>query len=92
MTENVAALIDSVDAKQFESLPERLIRFSDVARITTLSRGWVWMLERNGQFPKRVQLGRSAVAWNLREVQEWVANRPRVTVGEKAKVGTRGAA
>jgi predicted DNA-binding transcriptional regulator AlpA len=43
------------------------------------------MLERDNQFPKRVQLGKSAVAWKLREVQEWCANRPRVTVGEKSK-------
>ena len=32
----------------------------------------LWRLERNGLFPKRVQLGPNAVAWLESEIDEWI--------------------
>lgn len=54
-----------------------LIRFPDVAKRTALSRVTIWRLEREGRFPKRVQLGTNSVAWVEAEVDEWIAGLPR---------------
>ena len=35
----------------------------------------VYRLERDGRFPKRVQLGVNRVGWSLREVLDWIAVR-----------------
>ena len=45
------------------------------------SRPWLWRLEKRGDFPKRTYLGEKTIAWNEREIDEWMANRGRVTVG-----------
>ena len=34
-------------------------------------------LEKAGQFPSRVQVGASRVAWFADEVEAWIAERPR---------------
>lgn len=41
------------------------------------SRQWLWELERNGQFPKRVQIGPRASGWHQSEIAAWLAQRPR---------------
>ena len=49
-----------------------------------LSRSSIYRLESEGQFPKRIQLGAGrSVGWYLHEVEEWLANRPRVSDGPK---------
>ncbi len=56
---------------------DRLLRHPEVIRLTGLSRATIDRLERAGDFPKRVQVSRNAVAWHGREVLVWKANRPR---------------
>ena len=34
-------------------------------------------LEKEGEFPKRVQLGPCRVAWYRSEIEAWIASRPR---------------
>lgn len=50
----------------------RVLRRSEVARITGLSPDTIRRLERRGQFPARVQIGPSAVGWREDEVRAWV--------------------
>lgn len=64
----------------------KIIRYPAVKAKTTYSRGWVWVLESRGEFPRRVAIGPNSVGWFEDEVDEWVANRPRVFVGE-SKLG-----
>jgi len=52
-----------------------IVRETERARITGLSRVTWWRLERDGKAPKRVQLGPSAVGWVRAELFAWVRER-----------------
>jgi prophage regulatory protein len=41
----------------------RLLRTKEVLAITGLSRVTIYRLEQSGLFPRRLRLGKSAVAW-----------------------------
>jgi len=56
----------------------KVLRFSQVSEITGLSRMAIWRLEKDDQFPKRIQLTRNTVGWIEQEIIEWLENRPRV--------------
>lgn len=53
---------------------DRYLRLPDVVSITTLSESTIRRRELAGQFPKRVRLGPSAVAWRESDVMLWVAS------------------
>lgn len=42
-----------------------------------MSRTSLWRLRKEGDFPSPVKLGKRAVAYHRKEVDEWLANRPR---------------
>ncbi len=46
-----------------------------VARETGLSKSTRWRLEREGQFPQKVQLGPRAVGWLAEEIIQWCKER-----------------
>jgi len=52
-----------------------LLRFPDVKRRTGLSRSTMWRMERNGTFPKRIQLTVNTVAWREDDINRWVQAR-----------------
>lgn len=54
---------------------ERFIRCTEVCALVGLSRGSVYRLEAEGQFPRRLKLGGHAVAWRLSEVRQWMVDR-----------------
>ena len=43
-----------------------------------LSLPTIWRMERNGQFPSRIQLGARRIGWYEHEVDEWLEGRKRV--------------
>lgn len=53
----------------------RLIRRSDVQRMTGLGASSIYQLQREGDFPQSVQVSERRVAWVESEVAEWVSNR-----------------
>ena len=53
----------------------RVLRAPEVVRRVGYSRMHLWRLERNGLFPKRVQLGPNAVGWLETEIDEWIKAR-----------------
>ena len=53
----------------------RLLRLADVLDAVPYSSSHIWRLERAGEFPKRVRVGRGRVGWVADEVQEWIASR-----------------
>ncbi len=62
----------------------KILRVSDVTRITGLSRTTVWRLERRGDFPRRLRLSQHSCGWVAQEIEEWIASRPRgMTGGER---------
>lgn len=52
-------------------------RLADVLSMTQLSRMTIDRLEKAGNFPQRIKLGRQATGWDLDEVQKWLDERPR---------------
>jgi predicted DNA-binding transcriptional regulator AlpA len=58
-----------------DRLVERLIRISEVKRLTGLSTATLYRKISAGDFPRPVQLGAAARAWVLSEIQSWIAKR-----------------
>lgn len=56
----------------------RLIRLSEVRKLTGLSRSTIFRLIDAGQFPAAVQLAPRAIAWRLAEVAAFIEQRQRV--------------
>ena len=54
---------------------EKLLVLSQVREIVPYSASHIWRLERSGQFPRRVRLGRNRVAWLQSEVISWVESK-----------------
>ena len=55
--------------------PIRMLRLSQVATVTGLSKTKIYQLQIQGDFPMRVQLSPRRVAWVEAEVQAWLAAR-----------------
>jgi prophage regulatory protein len=50
----------------------RVLREKDRFRLTGLSRVQAWRLEREGKFPRRIQLGVNSVGWLASEIESWI--------------------
>jgi len=55
-----------------------LMKLSDVELVVGLSRVTMWRMEREGKFPKSVQISPGRVAKIGKEVKEFIDSRPRV--------------
>jgi len=53
----------------------RIIRKPELLKMVGLSDATVWRMERAGKFPRRVQLGASAVGWLDSEIESWFASK-----------------
>lgn len=70
----------------------RLLRLTQVMEVTGLKRTKIYALQAQGEFPMRVQITPSCVAWIEHEVQVWIAKRvtasaPLVVRGPERPVG-----
>ena len=54
-----------------------VIRFHQLRDTVGYSRSQIDRLEKAGEFPARIQLGKQAVGWYLDEIDKWVKSRPR---------------
>lgn len=55
--------------------PMRMLRVRQVCQVTGLGRSTIYLMESEGRFPRRVQLGLRAVAWIESDVQAWLQAR-----------------
>jgi len=51
---------------------DRLLRRTEVCRITGMTRYLIDLLEQNGSFPKRMLVGRRNVYWSEAEVSDFL--------------------
>jgi prophage regulatory protein len=51
---------------------DRVLRKPEVLSTVGLSDATIWRLERDGKFPKRIQLGGNSVGWSENEVLRWI--------------------
>ena len=61
----------------------KILKVTQVEDKTALSRFTINRLEKAGEFPRRIRLGKNSVGWHEAEVIEWIDSRPRVTVPER---------
>jgi len=66
---------------------DRVIRESECRQLTGVCRTTRYMMERDGKFPARRQLGGRSVGWVLSEVLEWVSNQPKAALGRNVQKG-----
>jgi prophage regulatory protein len=64
---------------QMQLLPERILRLPQVCQMTGLRRSMIYQLQAEDRFPHRIKLGARAVGWLEHEVQEWLAQRIRLS-------------
>ena len=53
----------------------RVLRKKEVADRVGYSSMHIWRMEREGRFPRRLQLGPNAVGWLESEVDDWISAR-----------------
>jgi len=58
-----------------EQNEDRLIRNSEVQKLTGLSRSTIWRLQSSGNFPPSLPLTSRLVGWRLSDIQEWIRDR-----------------
>jgi len=57
---------------------DRVLRRKQLLELIGVSCATQWRMERAGQFPARIKLGKGSVGWHLTEVEEWLKGRERV--------------
>ena len=50
----------------------RVIGLKTLLGLIPISRTTIWRLEKNGLFPKRIQLTQNRVGWDLEDVERWI--------------------
>ena len=55
-----------------------IMRAAEVIALVGVSRTTLWRMERDGTFPKRVQLSTRAVGWRREAVERWIKDRREV--------------
>ena len=53
-------------------MTEQIYRLGRVSEITGLSRSWIYLAIKNGEFPKPIKLGKRAIGWVALDIQEWI--------------------
>ena len=53
----------------------RFLRVRDVLEMTGMSRSLIYAQMAEGTFPKQIHLGARTIAWNEREVVQWMEDR-----------------
>ena len=57
-------------------MKDRLLRRREVEIITGLSRSSIYRLMKEGDFPRPVRVGPTAVRWRESDIEAWMKSRP----------------
>ena len=57
----------------------RLLRLKEVVQMVGLSRTSIYRLVDSGDFPHPIRVGPRAVRWRLRDIEQWISERPFAT-------------
>jgi prophage regulatory protein len=58
---------------------KRTVRRPELRKIVPLANTTIYEMEQRGEFPRRFFLTSRCVAWDLAEVEAWIAERRRVS-------------
>ena len=56
-------------------MQDRLLRRRQVEEITGMSRSSIYKMMQNGEFPRPVKIGPTAVRWRASDIRAWVESR-----------------
>jgi prophage regulatory protein len=59
-----------------ENSMEKILDWTALRRVIPISRSHIWRLERAGNFPARIRIGKRKIGWRASEVESWIDNRP----------------
>jgi len=54
---------------------DKIARERERREITGIARTTAWVLEKRGEFPRRVELCGGRVGWRVSELQRWIESR-----------------
>lgn len=57
--------------EQANQSDDQLLRISDVAKLTTLSKSSINLWIAQGKFPKPITLSKTVKVWHLKDVRNW---------------------
>jgi prophage regulatory protein len=77
-----APLPQSPVAATFNAPPDRLLTLADVETITSHKKSYLYLLIRQGRFPKPIRTGVKSSRWSQNAVMAWVHSL--TTAGEQA--------
>ena len=55
----------------------RIITKRELRLMVPFTAQHIWRLEKEGKFPKRIQIGARRVGWYLSDIEGWLAQRPK---------------
>ena len=67
-------------------MSDRLLRCLEVQGITGMSRSSIYRLMGEGEFPRPVRVGSTAVRWRASDITGWLESRP-VATSESGRPG-----
>jgi len=68
---------------------EQILKLSEVAKLTRLSRATVYRASRNGSFPAAVRLSQRVMGWRRSDVEQWLQTRPKWISGPARSPGRK---
>lgn len=66
---------------------KRVIRRNELRRMIPLADSTIYVLEKKGEFPQRFYLSPRCVAWDLEEIEAWIAERRATTDPDAQRIG-----
>ena len=67
-----------------DELP-RIVNKKELRLLVPYSPQHILRLEKDNEFPKRIQIGKRRVGWSLKEIKDWIAKR--VALGNLSRRG-----
>jgi prophage regulatory protein len=52
-----------------------IVTWRRLSMVVPYSRQYIWKMEQDGSFPKRISFGPKRSAWKVQEIKEWLAER-----------------
>lgn len=53
-------------------MSEQIYRLNRIREITGLSRSWIYLAMKKGEFPEPIKLGKRAIGWPSSVIEEWI--------------------
>ena len=53
-------------------MSEQIYRLDRIKEITGLSRSWIYLAMKKGEFPEPIKLGKRAIGWPSSVIEEWI--------------------